>query len=122
MRNEQYLLCLSRACWLTRGSAVQIFVLGGSFNGEKEATKDGELFTGGAWNALSGVLAETILTDDPKGLYRADNHGWFFGWSNGEGALDQPLSNDTFNSELCTAVLLASKIALQGICRTAAGY
>ena len=24
-----------------------------------------------------------MLTDDFGGLFRADNHGWFFGWTNG---------------------------------------
>jgi hypothetical protein len=24
-----------------------------------------------------------MLTNDAQGLFRADNHGWFFGWTNG---------------------------------------
>jgi galactose oxidase len=63
---------------------VQIFLLGGSWSGGRGG-KNGELLVGGTWTNLTGVLATSILTADPKGVYRADNHGWFFSWSNGEG-------------------------------------
>jgi hypothetical protein len=71
--------------WLEHTSAVQVFLLGGSWSGLRGG-KNGEILSNGAWSLLSGVVADVILTDDPYGVYRADNHGWFFGWSNGEGA------------------------------------
>jgi hypothetical protein len=39
----------------------------------------------GTWTLLPGVPVTPILTNDPEGMYRADNHAWLFGWSNGEG-------------------------------------
>ena len=30
------------------------------------------------------MLVDGILTDDPEGVYRADNHAWVFGVSNGD--------------------------------------
>jgi hypothetical protein len=74
---------------LTCGLVVQVFVLGGSWSGGVGG-KNGELFTptgaGAGWRKLSGVLSQPILTNDPEGEYRADNHGWFFGWTGGKGA------------------------------------
>jgi galactose oxidase len=32
---------------------------------------------------LPGVPADAILTADPGGVYRADNHAWLFGWTGG---------------------------------------
>lgn len=64
-------------------STGEVFTLGGSWNGG-EGGKDGEVFTpNGSWRKLSGVTADSILTKDPRGPYRADNHGWFFATSNG---------------------------------------
>lgn len=68
--------------------ALQVFVLGGSWSGG-QGGKNGEVFDpiAGTWRALSNVKPDVILTSDVTGVYRADNHGWFFGWLNGEGAL-----------------------------------
>jgi galactose oxidase len=64
-------------------------VLGGSWSGGLGG-KNGEVFTpagaGAGWRKLSNVPVAPILTKDPEGVYRADNHGWFFGWSGGKGA------------------------------------
>jgi galactose oxidase len=74
---------------LIRSQAAQVFLLGGSWSGGLGG-KGGELFTpagsANGWTLLQGVSAEPILTKDPEGVYRADNHGWFFGWSGGSGA------------------------------------
>jgi galactose oxidase len=68
--------------------AVQVFLLGGSFSGG-QGNKYGEVFDPitGTWRALTSVKPDFILTGDVAGTYRADNHGWFFGWLDGEGAL-----------------------------------
>ena len=29
------------------------------------------------------LQVQPMLTADNQGLFRADNHGWFFGWTNG---------------------------------------
>ncbi|KAL8684845.1 MAG: hypothetical protein Q9218_008108 [Villophora microphyllina] len=34
------------------------------------------------WSLLSGCPVAPMLTADAQGLYRADNHGWLFGWKN----------------------------------------
>jgi galactose oxidase len=69
------------------GAALQVFVLGGSWSGPKDLEKDAEVFdpTLGTWTLLPAIQAAYILTDDVEGVYRADNYGWFFSWSNGTG-------------------------------------
>jgi hypothetical protein len=46
--------------------------------------------TKGSWRRVNNVKSDFILTNDPtrktRGNYRADNHAWFFGWSDNEGA------------------------------------
>ncbi len=62
-------------------STGQVLTLGGSWY-DAAGNKNGELFTpsgaGGSWRQLPGVLATNILTADPGGVYRADNHAWLF--------------------------------------------
>lgn len=59
-----------------------VFTLGGSWSGGR-GLKDGEV-----WNAASGwrrtppIAATAILTDDPQGIFRADNHAWLFSVTN----------------------------------------
>lgn len=70
--------------------ALQVFVLGGSWSGPADVTKDAEIYdpTVGKWSNLPGVQAAFILTDDPEdkeGVYRADNYGMFHSWSDGTG-------------------------------------
>jgi galactose oxidase len=59
----------------------QVLTLGGSWY-DAAGNKNGELYTpsgtGGSWQALPGVLASNILTADPGGIWRADNHAWLF--------------------------------------------
>ena len=60
----------------------RVFTLGGSWSGGFGG-KNGEIWsptTG--WQPRPGVLAAAILTNDPEGVYRSDNHGWFFSWTN----------------------------------------
>ena len=72
---------------IARRFSLQVFTVGGSWSGGT-SDKDAEIFdpSGDAWAALPGITADIIYTDDPAGKYRADNHAWLFGWSNGEGA------------------------------------
>jgi galactose oxidase len=62
-------------------STGQVLTLGGSWY-DSAGDKDGELFTPsgttGSWRKLPAVLATNILTADPAGVYRADNHAWLF--------------------------------------------
>ncbi|MBO0881192.1 MAG: discoidin domain-containing protein [Mycobacterium sp.] len=62
-------------------STGQVLTLGGSWY-DSAGNKNGELFTPsgttGSWQNLPGVLAANILTADPAGVYRADNHAWLF--------------------------------------------
>ncbi len=55
-----------------------VFTLGGSWSGGYGG-KHGEVWnptTG--WRWTSGIISDAILTNDPKGIFRSDNHGWFF--------------------------------------------
>jgi galactose oxidase len=67
-------------------STGRALTLGGSWL-DHAGGKNGELFTpsgsGGSWTSLPGVVASNILTADPGGVYRADNHPWLFGDSGG---------------------------------------
>lgn len=59
----------------------QVLTLGGSWY-DAAGEKNGEIFTAsgatGSWRPLPGVLASYILTQDPAGIWRADNHPWLF--------------------------------------------
>jgi galactose oxidase len=60
----------------------RVFTLGGSWSGGLGG-KNGEVWSpSGGWQQLSGVPVTPILTNDPEGIYRADNHGWIFAWTN----------------------------------------
>ena len=67
-------------------STGQVLTLGGSWY-DAAGNKNGEIFTpsgaSGSWKRLSGVLAANIMTADPAGVYRADNHAWLFAQSGG---------------------------------------
>ena len=67
-----------------------MFTLGGSWSGGEGEDKVGgnraEVYDGNDWTVLSNINADPILTDDPRGVYRSDNHAWFFGWSGEQGA------------------------------------
>jgi galactose oxidase len=65
----------------------RVFTIGGSWH-DAAGHKHGEVWTPnsttGSWRRLTGVLVDGILTNDPEGVYRADNHAWVFGVSNGD--------------------------------------
>ncbi|MDQ1732660.1 MAG: galactose oxidase [Pseudonocardiales bacterium] len=65
-------------------STGQVFTLGGSWNGGVGG-RNGEIFNpNGTWALLKNVQATSILTtNDPQGVYREDNHGWFFATGGG---------------------------------------
>ena len=64
----------------------RFFTIGGSWR-DRAGSKHGEVWTPnattGSWARLPGVLADGILTADPAGVYRADNHAWVFGVAGG---------------------------------------
>ncbi|MGY1690636.1 discoidin domain-containing protein [Geodermatophilus sp. SYSU D01105] len=65
----------------------RVFTIGGSWH-DRAGSKHAEVWspTGatGSWRRLADVPVDGILTDDPDGVYRADNHAWVFGVSNGD--------------------------------------
>ncbi|KAK3498584.1 putative galactose oxidase precursor [Neurospora crassa] len=60
----------------------RVFVIGGSWAGGSNVAKDGEVYdpATGNWTMLPGAQVKPMLTDDMEGPWRADNHGWLFGW------------------------------------------
>ena len=64
----------------------KILTLGGSWY-DWAGNKNGEIFTArgatGSWQELPGVLASNILTADPAGVWRADNHPWLIAQAGG---------------------------------------
>ena len=67
---------------LSNGNA---FTIGGSWSGGDTTPKNGEVFNPfiNAWTLLPGAPVAPMLTADQQGVYRADNHGWLFGWKGG---------------------------------------
>ncbi|ESZ93322.1 galactose oxidase precursor [Sclerotinia borealis F-4128] len=63
----------------------RVFIIGGSWAGGSNIAKDGEIYDPivGNWSLLPGATVKEMLTDDMEGAWRADNHGWLFGWQNG---------------------------------------
>ncbi|KAI4161490.1 MAG: hypothetical protein LQ342_004893 [Letrouitia transgressa] len=62
----------------------RIFTIGGSWSGG-QGNKNGEVYSpsSNSWSLLSGCPVAPMLTADSAGVYRADNHGWLFGWKGG---------------------------------------
>ncbi|KAN0083641.1 copper radical oxidase [Elaphomyces granulatus] len=62
----------------------QIFTIGGSWSGGRGG-KNGEIYNPAddTWSPLPGCPVAPMLTHDQQGVYRADNHGWLFGWKEG---------------------------------------
>ena len=64
----------------------KVLTLGGSWY-DSAGNKNGEIFTAsgatGSWKELPGVLASNILTADPAGIWRADNHPWLIAQADG---------------------------------------
>jgi galactose oxidase len=60
-----------------------VFVIGGGYTGGWGG-KDGEVWTEATgWQRRPGAAVDAILTDDPEGLFRSDNHAWLFALANG---------------------------------------
>ncbi|KHN94055.1 Galactose oxidase, beta-propeller [Metarhizium album ARSEF 1941] len=62
----------------------RVFTIGGCWSGGW-FQKNGEVYDpkAGTWTGLPGALVRPMLTNDAQGVFRADNHGWLFGWKNG---------------------------------------
>jgi len=67
---------------LSNGNA---FTIGGSWSGGATIAKNGEVYSpfANTWTLLNGAPVAPMLTADQQGVYRADNHGWLFGWKAG---------------------------------------
>ena len=65
----------------------RIFTIGGSWSENRDnlGGKNGEIYNpaNDTWSLLPGCPVEPMLTADPEGIYRQDNHGWLFGWKRG---------------------------------------
>lgn len=68
----------------TTCSDGRAFTIGGSWHGGVGG-KNGEIYnpTTNSWSLLLRCPVAPMLTADVEGPYRADNHGWLFGWKNG---------------------------------------
>jgi galactose oxidase len=57
----------------------RVLTLGGSWSGG-QGGKNAEVWspTSNSWTQLTGDPVAPMLTSDPQGVYRSDNHGWFF--------------------------------------------
>jgi galactose oxidase len=65
-------------------SSGAVFTLGGSW-WDRAGGKNGELWTkAGGSKLLPADPVAPILTQDPQGVYRQDNHPWLFAWSGGK--------------------------------------
>jgi galactose oxidase len=62
----------------------RVFTIGGSWSGGS-FEKNGEVYdpSSKTWTSLPAALVKPMLTADKQGIYRADNHGWLFGWKKG---------------------------------------
>ncbi|HET9142721.1 discoidin domain-containing protein [Actinophytocola sp.] len=61
----------------------RVFAIGGSWSGG-QGGKDGEVWSAATgWQSLPGAPVGPILTADPAGVYRADNHVWLFATAGG---------------------------------------
>ncbi|OQE14690.1 hypothetical protein PENFLA_c036G07699 [Penicillium flavigenum] len=62
----------------------RVFVIGGSWAGGSNYDKDGEVYDPAtkSWTMLPGAKVQPMVTRDREGAWRADNHGWLFGWKN----------------------------------------
>jgi galactose oxidase len=59
-------------------STGEVFTIGGSWSGGI-GNKIGEVWSAaGGWRTLANVPVDSILTDDPGGAFRTDNHAWLF--------------------------------------------
>ncbi|KAL9126834.1 MAG: hypothetical protein Q9217_004185 [Psora testacea] len=65
-------------------STGNTFTIGASWSGG-QGGKNAEIYdpTTNSWSLLSGAPVAPMLTADAQGVYRADNHGWLFGWRGG---------------------------------------
>ncbi|NJR42049.1 MAG: hypothetical protein HC767_04730 [Akkermansiaceae bacterium] len=49
--------------------------------------KGGEVFNGNSWRQTTNIMAQSILSDDPQGLFRTDNYPFLFAWTGNSGAV-----------------------------------
>ncbi len=62
----------------------QVFLLGGSWAGG-QGGKNGEIWsTSAGWRGLANAPVAPILTNDPQGVFRSDNHAWLFAVADGK--------------------------------------
>ena len=62
--------------------------MGGSFSGDNSQDKGGEVYSPSAdtWRQTPNIEGQSILSDDPQGVFRTDNYGFFFAWTGNSGA------------------------------------
>ena len=87
---------------------MQVFTLGGSFSGMNSQDKGGEVWSASTnvWRQTTDILGQSILSDDPQGVFRTDNYGFFFAWTGNSGARRSCMS------EASDGVVLAGNISM----------
>jgi galactose oxidase len=61
----------------------EVFTLGGSWTGG-HGGKHGEVWSAaGGWRRVDNASVTPILTKDPQGVFRSDNHAWLFAGADG---------------------------------------
>lgn len=97
---------------------MQVFTVGGSFSGQLNVDKGGEIlappyFPGNAasWRETTGIDAVSILSDDPQGAFRTDNYGFLFAWTGNSGARPLCAAPEQIRSAACVwPVMLQSNL------------
>lgn len=84
---------------------VQVFTLGGSFSGSATQDKGGEVYDGSSWEQTASILGSSINSDDPQGMFRTDNYGFFFAWTGGTGEFSLAVVGCTSGHVLLTACI-----------------
>jgi galactose oxidase len=65
-------------------STGEVFSIGGSWAGG-QGGKNGEIWSASTgWRTLANAPVAPILTNDPQGVFRSDNHAWLFAMSGGK--------------------------------------
>jgi galactose oxidase len=65
-------------------STGEVFTIGGSWAGG-QGGKNGEVWSAsGGWRKLDNAPVTPILTNDPQGVFRSDNHAWLFAMAGGK--------------------------------------
>ena len=86
---------------------LHVFTLGGSFRTlNRNEDKWGEVYSPSAdtWRLTPNILGEAILSDDPQGVFRTDNYGFFFAWTGNSGASRLTVNHFPLRVRVCASM------------------